>query len=111
MRPEFPRADIADIFDYKHCDHKDTMRSADGVLRLAMERKDKRDWNHALEKAIRYGWDNCGAQPGELLTGEHRRKIVELMGEKLDPWHRRPPLRNRRFPRQGTGSIPRRQRS
>ena len=83
MRPEFTRADIADIFDYKHCDHKDTMRSADGVLRLAMERKDKRDWNHALEKAIRYGWDNCGAQPGELLTGEHRRKIVELMGEKL----------------------------
>jgi hypothetical protein len=55
VRPEFTRADIADIFDYKHCDHKDTMRSADGVLRLAMERKDKRDWNHALEEAIRYG--------------------------------------------------------
>jgi hypothetical protein len=83
VRLEFTRADIADIFDYRHCDRKDTKRSADEVLGPAMERKSKRDWNCALKEALQYGWDNCGAQPGELLTGEHRRKIVQLMGEKL----------------------------
>jgi hypothetical protein len=83
VRHKFTRADIADIFDYRHCDHKDTMRSAAEVLNPAMERKGKRDWNQALKEALRYGWDNCGAQPDERLTDEHRRKIVQLMGEKL----------------------------
>ena len=48
-----------------------------------MERNGKRDWNQALKEAVRYGWGNCGAQPDELLTDEHRRKIVQFMGEKL----------------------------
>lgn len=83
VRLEFTRADMADIFDYKHCDRKDTMRAASEVLGPGMERKLKRDWDHAVKEAIRYGWDNCGAKPGEILTDAHRNKIAQLAEQKL----------------------------
>ena len=83
MRLEFTRADMADIFDYKHCDHKGTMLAASEVLGPGMERKRKSDWNHAVKEAIRYGWDNCGAKPGEILTDEHHKKIAQLKEQKL----------------------------
>jgi HNH endonuclease len=84
VRLDFTRADLADIFDYKHCDAKDILRAAHEVFGPAMERKRRRDWDRAVKEAIQYGWDNCGAQPGELLTADHMRKIAQLMKEKLD---------------------------
>jgi hypothetical protein len=83
VRLEFTRTEIDGIFDYKLCDSKDTMRAASEVLGPGMERKRKREWDHAVKEAIRYGWDNCGAQPDEILTEEHRRTILRLTMEKL----------------------------
>ena len=97
----FTRADMADIFDYKHCDLKDTIRAASEVLGLGMERKRKRDWDHAVREAIRYGWDNCGAKPGEILTDEHRKKIAQLAGQMLRAY-----VANLLRPRPAPSSIP-----
>jgi HNH endonuclease len=83
VRLEFTLTEMNDIFYYKLCDHKDTLRAADEVLGPGMEQKRKREWRHAVKDAIRYGWDNCGANPDEVLTEEHRRTIFRLAMEKL----------------------------
>jgi hypothetical protein len=100
VRLAFTRGDIADIFDYKHCDHKDIMRAANEVLGPAMERKNKRDLDHAIKEALRYAWDNCGSQSDEPLTAEHRAKIAGLMMEKLGPY-----MANLRRPRPGPPGL------
>jgi hypothetical protein len=100
VRLSFTRADIADIFDYRHCDHKDTMRAANEVFGPAMERKNKRDLDHVVNEALQYALDNCGAKPGEPLTAEHGAKIAGLMMEKLGPY-----MANLRRPRPGPPGL------
>lgn len=95
VRLGFTRTEIDDIFDYKFCDYKDTLRAASEVLGPGMELKRKREWDHTVKDALRYGWDNCGAHPDEILTEEHRRTIARLMMERLHAYlenlHRRRP--------------------
>jgi hypothetical protein len=86
VRLAFTRAEIVDIFYYRHCDHENTMRAANGVLGPAMDRKNKRDRDRVVKEAFQYAWDNCGATPGELLTADHRATIAGLMMEKLGPY-------------------------
>jgi hypothetical protein len=94
VRLGFTLTEMNDIFDYKLCDYKDTLRAADEVLGPGMEQKRKREWDHAVKEAIRYGWDNCGANPDEILTEEHRRTIFRLAMEKLHAY-----IENLRRPR------------
>jgi hypothetical protein len=59
------------------------MRAANAVFGPGMERKRKREQDQAVNEAVLYGWENCGAQPGEMLTEEHLRTIAQLAAEKL----------------------------
>jgi hypothetical protein len=59
------------------------MRAASEVLGPGLERKRNREWAAAVNEAVKYGWDNCGAMPDELLSDEHRKKIAELAAQKL----------------------------
>ena len=83
---DFSRADMADIFDYKHCDHEATKRAADAVISPGMARKPQREQDRAVNRAVQYAFENCGAQPGDMLTEEHLRAIARLAAEKLMPF-------------------------
>ncbi|MGD7070168.1 HNH endonuclease [Acetobacter malorum] len=83
---QFSKADMLDIFDYKHCDDEAVKRAADAVIGPGMVRKRQREHSYAVDKAVQYAFENCGAQPGAVLTDEQVRTVARLMSEKLIPF-------------------------
>jgi hypothetical protein len=86
VRLPFTLQDVADIFDYKHCNNEDTVRSLNEVLGPAMERKNARERDRVMAEAVHYAFENCGAKEGEMITAEHAAKMARLMAEKLTPY-------------------------
>lgn len=83
VRLEFSSADISDILHYRHCDHGATKRAADAVFGPGMARNRQREQEHAVNEAVQYAFDNCGAKPGERLSEEHVKAISRLAAERL----------------------------
>ena len=80
------RRDVQRCYDGQ-CMPKGAQEAAfNKVMPLAMEINRKRAWRDAVERAIKHGWDNCGAQPGQLLTAEHMQTISRLAMDHLRPF-------------------------
>jgi len=86
VRLQFSQADMVDIFDYKHCDNEATKQAADAVFGPGMARKRQREQSHAVKEAVQYAFENCGAQPGDILTEEQLGIIAQLTSERLIPF-------------------------
>lgn len=83
VRLSFSKADMIDIFEYKHCAAKDVEQAARAVLGPAMAHRQEKAKSRAIKDAIQYALRNCGAQPGDILTEEQKRIVAQLISEKL----------------------------
>ena len=86
VRLGFSRADIADIFDYKHADHQAFGQAAGEVIGPAQQRKAEAERQRVTQAATEYAFANCGAKEGEMFSEEHRANILRLMLDKLRPY-------------------------
>lgn len=82
----FSQADIVDIFDCKYCNPESLKKAADEVFGPGMARKRQREQANIINEAVQYGFKNCGAQEGEVLTEEHIRRLAQLVAEKMVPF-------------------------
>lgn len=81
----FSLEDIEDIKTYKHY----TAAGMEQVLHLAipvgLQRSADREWKSVVPQALKYAWENCGAQAGDTFTHEHIATLSRLFAERVTP--------------------------
>ena len=78
--------DISAAYSYKKLDFE-KFRSAIGILmEYYLEKSISSAISDASADAVEYAFANCGAQPGERLTDEHRQNISRLLIERIEPF-------------------------
>ncbi|WP_345821411.1 HNH endonuclease [Methylobacterium fujisawaense] len=91
----FDRTDIRDIYDYKRTSSAGLIEAGDAILGPAFEQARRAEQERVAERAVRRAFDTCGAEPGEVLTEEHAKRIARTMAEGIAPYvlHRLRPIR------------------
>jgi hypothetical protein len=91
----FSRSDIDDIYAYKRISTAAYEQAASAIIGPALASHAAAEQQRVLNRAVREAFETCGAQPGEMLTKEHLRRISQSVAAKLAPFilHRLHPLK------------------
>ena len=80
------RDDISAAYAGKTLDMVKFRSAIDALMEFYFERAIGNVISKAYVDAVKYAFANCGAEPGERLTDEHRRKISRLLIERIEPF-------------------------
>jgi len=88
LRVELPfsATDMQAICNYEKIPDGAMLAAMEEVMRIGYTASMERQKTRVFEEAIAYGFANCGAKYGELLTEEQTRKLWLLIAEKLTPF-------------------------
>lgn len=86
IRLGFNEADIKDIYDYKRFPDGAVESAFEKVMTAALKRKFEKHKERAISEAVKYGFANCGAKPGDILTKEHMWQLSRLVADRLTPF-------------------------
>lgn len=78
---------LDDVYDYKMYNSDEMKKSLSELMELSYKNTFERDKNKAIEEAVKYAFENCGAKYGEELTGEQCLKLERLIREKMMPFY------------------------
>ena len=78
--------DISAAYAGKTLDMVKFRSAIDALMEFYLERSINNAISRASADAVEYAFANCGAEPGERLTNEHRRKISHLLIERIEPF-------------------------
>ncbi len=82
----FTSADIQSIYDYERIPDGGMQLAFAEVAPSALKRHFDQELARVSERAARYGMENCGAKPGDVLTPKQALKAAELATEKMMPF-------------------------
>ena len=83
---DFTPEDITAIYAYEKVNWDNMKMALESLLDTWKEKDTHASITHAAADAVKFAFDNCGAQPGERLSEEHRANIVRLLQERLEPF-------------------------
>ena len=78
--------EIVATYSYKNLDLEKFKSAIGDLLEFYMEKSVRNAISNASADALKYAFANCGAQPGERISDEHRENIVRLLIERLEPF-------------------------
>ncbi|MBO9499536.1 MAG: hypothetical protein J7483_08785 [Novosphingobium sp.] len=78
--------DLARIYDYETVPNDGVIAAFQSVVPEALKRNHRRSRDRSLSEAIEYGFANCGAKEGEILTEEHIKMLSHLVAERITPF-------------------------
>jgi hypothetical protein len=81
----FSRADIGEIYAYKRVSAAAFEQAASAVIGPALANQAATEQQRVLNNAVKEAFETCGAQPGEMLTEKHLRRISHTVAAKLAP--------------------------
>jgi hypothetical protein len=82
----FNESEIEAIYEYRRVPEGSYDKVLANVMPTALKRNQDAERQRAINEAVEYGFQNCGAEPGALLTEEQRRKLYSLIAERLTPF-------------------------
>ena len=82
----FSRADLEEIYNYDKIPDGAVETAVSEVLPFAQTLAGKAEQNRTISDAVKYAFENCGAQYGEELSTEQCRMLSGLVFEKLRPY-------------------------
>jgi len=82
----FSEAEIKAIYDYEMIPDGAIQEAFAKVMPAAIKKQFEAERERVTTEAVEYAFANCGANPGEMLTKEHVKKLSRLMAEKLVPF-------------------------
>ncbi|WP_298355156.1 HNH endonuclease [Rhodoblastus sp.] len=96
----FSRSAIDDIYAYKRISPEAFEQAASAIIGPAIANQHAAEQQRVLERAVEEAFRTCGAQPNEILTKEHARRISQTVAAKITPFilHRLRPLKYRLRP-------------
>ena len=77
---------ITSIYADEKINYDNVIIALVSLLDIWREKDTHASITHASSDAVKYAFDNCGAQPGERFSEEHRANIVRLLQERLEPF-------------------------
>jgi hypothetical protein len=80
------RRDVMDAFEYKKVPEGAVENAASAVMIAGMNHEFAREKDRVIKRAIKKGWDACGAKTGELLTAEHMRVLSHIAASEMAPF-------------------------
>lgn len=80
------REDLAAAYRYEKIPDGAIVQAFDKVIPIGMERRYQSEKNRVIENAVQYAFKNSGAEEGQRMTEEQKRKCVELLMEKVTPF-------------------------
>ncbi|MGO9985691.1 MAG: HNH endonuclease [Rhodomicrobium sp.] len=86
IRLGFCESEIEAIYDYQMMRDGAIEEIFDKLMPSVMERQFEREKDRAIKEAVRHAFANCGAQLGEILTEEQKKKLPGLVWESLKPF-------------------------
>jgi len=89
----FNRADLEAIYNYERAPLEGHKAALEAVLGPAMARQQQEGQQRAIADAVKYGFANCGAKPGDMLTLEQTQRLSGLVTERLMPYLRQQMVR------------------
>ena len=84
--PDFTEQEIEDIYDYKRVDNDKSRIALESLLQSYTESAGERERTRTIKHAIDYAFDNCGAKPGEQISPEQGKQLIDLLKEQLIPF-------------------------
>jgi hypothetical protein len=87
--------DLEAIYKYERVPDGAIAAAFDQILPVAMENSYEKEKNKVFTEAVDYVFKNCGAAKGEILPPEHKKRLIGLIMEKLEPFiiHQTTPMR------------------
>ena len=82
---DFTPEDITAVYAYEKVNWDNTKVAVESLLATWRERDIKASIANAVEDAMKFAFDNCGAQPGEEHSEEQVGYIANLCWERLEP--------------------------
>lgn len=82
----FSEMDLEAIYDYRMVPDGAIVEAFNRVVPEALKRKHEGERDRVISQAVEYGFANCGAKPGEILTEAHVKKLSGLIIEKMMPF-------------------------
>ena len=82
----FSSGELEKIYSYERTNRGALIRNLAPIMDAAIRRQFERERDRALSAAIDYGFRNCGAKYGEILTQEQLRTLSRLVVQHLQPW-------------------------
>lgn len=82
----FNEAEISAIYEYKMIPDGAVQEAFAKVMPTALKKQFHAERDRVIGEATEYAFANCGAKPGEVLTGEHITRLSGLVMEKLTPF-------------------------
>jgi HNH endonuclease len=105
--PHFDKAGIEAVYRYERTSVESQKAAFESVLAPAMKRRFEKEMHDAVAEAVEYGFANCGAREGDILTGEKLFRLAGLVSQRLAPFlarriERRQPRHSPAWPIDGT---------
>jgi hypothetical protein len=82
----FSRSDIEDIYNYKRISPMAQQQTASAVIGPVIQARAAAQQKRIFKSAVEEAFETCSAQPGEMLTAEHMRKISRTVAAKVTPF-------------------------
>jgi hypothetical protein len=80
------KEDITASYHYAKIPDGAIVEAFDRVIPIGMERRYQSEKNRVIEDAVQYAFRNCGAEEGQRMTEEQKRRCVDLLTEKVAPF-------------------------
>lgn len=84
--PSFSPAEIADIYEYKKIPEGCMEEAYKAVLSTGLRKQFENEKQRAISDAVEYGFRNCGAREGEIITEEHAKVMAGLIAHRMMPF-------------------------
>lgn len=78
--------DIRKAYAYEKWDDETAKRALIAVMEPTLKAQQEEEQNRVLQEAVKYAFENCGADEGDPITETQRNLLVGLLLEKLEPW-------------------------
>ncbi|ARP38903.1 MULTISPECIES: HNH endonuclease [Vibrio] len=80
------RQDVRDCYDYKLIPNGSIENALNEIMPTAIRNNFEKEKDRAINVAVQYAFQNCGAEYGDELTDEQHNKFLGLLQEKLMPF-------------------------
>jgi len=83
---QFSASDVEEIYAYGKIPDGSIERAFAEVLQPAMKRQFDAETTRQISDAVEYGFKNCGAKPGDILTEQQTKTLTGLIMQRLQPF-------------------------
>ena len=83
---DFSSDDIEMIYKYEKIPDGSIVEAYNKVLPTGLAASFDKQKNRVMDDAVKYGFANCGAKKGEMLTAEHIERLLKLIAAKMTPF-------------------------